>query len=138
MSTDCIFCRIVAGEIPCHKVYEDDQLMAFLDIHPLAAGHTLLIPKKHYGRWDQCPEALAAALAVKLGPLAKVLQQAVHADSFNVLCNNGRAAGQLVDHVHVHIIPRQPGDDALSHAAPRSMIAEDMRQLAATICSLVG
>jgi len=106
----CIFCEIVAGKIPCAKVFEDDAALAFLDIGPLAAGHALLIPKAHYETVDQMPADVAAAVLRHLPALAAAVQAATGATGVNVLQNNGRSAHQAVPHVHVHIIPRREGD----------------------------
>jgi len=107
---DCIFCKIVAGQIPCTKVYEDDACLAFLDIGPIAPCHTLLIPKKHYETIRDMPPDEAARLARALPRLATAVQAAAAADSLNLLQANGKAAGQEVPHVHFHLIPRRPGD----------------------------
>jgi len=107
---ECIFCRIVAGEIPCHKVYEDDHVLAFLDIGPVSNGHTLVVPKVHCESLDTCATAVLGRVMDVLGRIAKAILAATNAQGYNILCNNGRAAGQLVDHVHFHIIPRNSGD----------------------------
>ena len=107
---DCIFCKIIAGQIPCNKIYEDDSVLAFLDIGPISDGHTLVIPKEHFEKLDQCSQQILTDMSGCLGKIAKAVVSAVHSDGYNVLCNNGRAAGQLVDHVHFHIIPRNAGD----------------------------
>ena len=110
MADDCIFCKIIAGEIPSAKIYEDEQILAFLDIGPLSEGHCLVVPKDHYLRFEQLPADLASALARRLGPVAQAVVKAVNAEGYNILNNNGRCAGQLVEHVHFHIIPRNLGD----------------------------
>ncbi len=111
MSTkDCIFCRMVGGEIPVAKIYEDDVVFAFLDIGPLSDGHTLLIPKEHFATLEDCPAELLGKVASRLGRIVSAAVKATGADGCNVLCNNGRAAGQLVEHLHFHIIPRKTGD----------------------------
>ena len=115
MSDQCIFCEIVRGNIPCAKIFEDDQVLAFLDIGPLSPGHSLLIPKKHYARLENCPADLAATLAARLGPIAQAVITAVNAPGYNILNNNDRCAGQLVEHVHFHIIPRNPDDGIFKH-----------------------
>eukprot|EP00752_Nemacystus_decipiens_P010732 g9555.t1 len=107
---DCIFCKIVAGDIPCHKLYEDDLVLAFLDIGPLSKGHALVIPKGHYETIDQVPPEVAAAMGRIVPALSKAIMQATGATSWNLLQNNGSAAGQVVPHVHLHIIPRLAGD----------------------------
>lgn len=106
MKNDCIFCAIADGEIPCFKVYEDDLVLAYLDINPFAEGHTLVIPKDHYtGLLDTPPDVLKE-LVVRVQKVAAHLKSVLPCDGFNVLQNNGAAAGQTVPHVHFHIVPR--------------------------------
>jgi histidine triad (HIT) family protein len=105
---DCIFCKIVAGAIPCHKLHETDDLLAFLDIGPLSRGHTLIIPKGHWVTLDRMDEAVAAAMGELLPRMARAVLAAAGATAYNVLQNNGKAAHQAVDHVHFHIIPKFP------------------------------
>ena len=107
---DCIFCRMVAGQIPVAKVYEDEILLAFLDIGPISDGHTLVIPKQHFERLHDCPPELLGEVALCLGRIAGAVAAAMNADGYNLLCNNGRAAGQLIEHLHFHIVPRNVGD----------------------------
>lgn len=107
---ECIFCRIIAGQIPCTKVYENDHLLAFLDVSPVSDGHTLVVPKNHTPRVDQTDSKAMAALAEVLPKLAGAIQKAAGAEGYNILCNNGSTAGQVVEHVHVHIIPRKRND----------------------------
>ncbi len=115
MSEGCIFCKIVAGEISSTKVYEDESVLAFLDIGPLSEGHTLLIPKEHVGRLDELSAEACCLLMGKVPALGRAVSAGVDAEGYNVLNNNGRAAGQLVDHVHFHIIPRRQGDGVIVH-----------------------
>ena len=107
---DCIFSKIIAGIIPAEKVYEDDVVLAFLDINPVSDGHTLVIPKEKYERLEDCPAELLGKVCSSLGIIAKAVLLATGAEGYNLLCNNGRAAGQLIDYVHFHIIPRNSGD----------------------------
>lgn len=108
----CLFCQIVSGTIPSHKVYEDEDFIAILDIKPVSPGHTLLIPKKHHLDLFDLPDDLL----VKLGPTLKKLADQVKtinkADGLNLAMNNGSAAGQIINHAHLHLIPRF-NDDAL-------------------------
>jgi histidine triad (HIT) family protein len=104
MST--IFSKIIAGEIPCHKVYEDDRVLAFLDINPLSEGHTLVIPKEEVATLDALSDESAAAIGRVLPRLCRAVMQATGAKDYNILQNNGAAAHQAVFHVHFHIIPR--------------------------------
>lgn len=108
---DCNFCKIVAVEIPASVVYENDSLVAFLDINPLADGHLLVIPRDHYGALDQMPPAVCGQLCAALPALGRALLEVTGASGYNVLQSNGQAAGQVVPHVHFHLIPRQPIDD---------------------------
>jgi histidine triad (HIT) family protein len=108
MSNDpnCIFCKIVAGVIPCAKLLDTEDALAFLDIGPVARGHALLIPKDHYNTLDEMPPAAAAGLFRHLPSLVKAVQAVTGGEGVNVLQNNGAIAGQVVSHVHVHVIPR--------------------------------
>ena len=107
---DCIFCKIVAGQIPCKKIFEDEDVLAFLDIGPVSDGHTLVIPKAHYEKLHECPHEVLTGLIKCLPKIAGAVTGAMEVEAYNILCNNGRAAGQLVGHVHFHIIPRKGGD----------------------------
>ena len=108
---DCIFCKIIAGEVPSRSVYEDDDVFAFLDVNPLAKGHTLVIPKEHDARIGGLPEGVAAAVFTAMSELAPAVERAVGADGMTVAVNDGEAAGQEVPHVHGHLVPRFEGDD---------------------------
>ena len=110
MPNDCIFCQIVAGDIPSKTVYEDDSVLAFLDANPLAPGHTLVITKDHYKTLEDLPEDAATDLFSALHELTPAVETAVDADGSNVAFNNGEASGQEVPHIHGHIIPRFDGD----------------------------
>ncbi len=101
-----IFSKIIAGEIPCHKVYEDDKVFAFLDIGPLSKGHILVIPKEPAETIDQLSDDSAVALGRVLPRLSRAVLKATGATAFNILQNNGSAAHQVVMHVHFHIIPK--------------------------------
>jgi histidine triad (HIT) family protein len=112
---NCIFCKIVAGQIPSAKVLETDSAIAFLDINPVAPGHVLLVPKEHSTTLiDTAPEVLSSVIA-ELPRLARAVLAATGAPGLNVLQNNGREAGQVVNHVHFHLIPRKPGDPFRVH-----------------------
>ena len=107
---DCVFCAIAKGEIPSFKVYEDDVVLAYLDINPFSVGHTLVIPKRHSaGLLDTDDETLAAVLA-RVKKVAAHIKATLPCDGFNILQNNGEAAGQTVHHLHFHIVPRMTGD----------------------------
>lgn len=103
---ETIFSKIIRGEIPCHKVYEDQYVLAFLDIGPLSQGHTLVIPKEEAATLDQLSEDAAAALGRILPRICRSVLKATGAVAYNVLQNNGTSAHQAVMHVHFHIIPK--------------------------------
>ena len=107
---DCVFCKIVAGQIPAEKVIEDDVCLAFMDAGPLAEGHVLLIPRGHYKTLDEMPAERCGAMLRLLPALVKAVRSAAACGGVNVLQNNGRVAAQLVRHVHFHVIPRSEGD----------------------------
>jgi histidine triad (HIT) family protein len=108
--SNCVFCKLAAGEVPSLKILETGQALAFLDIAPLAEGHVLFIPRAHYARLSEMPAGMAAELARFLPMLCRTVETAVGAAGCNILQNNGRSAGQVVEHVHFHIIPRRDGD----------------------------
>jgi histidine triad (HIT) family protein len=103
---DTLFTKIIKGEIPCHKVYEDEKVLAFLDIGPLSKGHTLVIPKEPVATLDELSDESAAAIGRVLPRLCRAVKQVTGANAYNVLQNNGMAAHQAVFHVHFHIIPK--------------------------------
>lgn len=103
---ETVFAKILRGEIPCHRVYEDDSVLAFLDVNPLSRGHTLVIPKEPAATLDQLSDDAAAAIGRVLPRIARAVLAATGASAFNILQNNGAAAHQAVFHVHFHIIPR--------------------------------
>ena len=107
--SDCIFCKIVAGDIPACKILENDAALGFMDIGPVSEGHVLLIPREHYETIDDLPEDVAAAVLKRLPQLVAAVKTVTGCQGVNVLQNNGTIAGQLVPHVHFHIIPRNPG-----------------------------
>ncbi len=106
MSEETIFTQIVAGEIPSHTVYEDETTYAFLDVNPLAPGHTLVIPKEPYERLNDMPTDLIGDVFETTGQIAEAVENAVDAPATTIAINNGEAAGQEVPHVHVHIVPQ--------------------------------
>lgn len=132
---DCIFCKIVRGEIPCAKVYEDNRVLSFLDINPINPGHTLILPKEHYASlFEVDPEALKAC-AVAAQKIAKAVYQGVKADGLNFLQNNFRAAGQLIDHVHFHLIPRYEGDGFMTTWPGKPYPAGEMEKILGQIAA---
>ena len=116
MRNDCIFCAIADGEIPCFKVYEDDAVLAYLDINPFAEGHTLVIPKAHFTGLLDAPDDVLAGLLAHVKKIAAHLKETLPCDGFNILQNNGAAAGQTVPHLHFHIVPRRGDGGEISFA----------------------
>lgn len=106
----CIFCRIVRGEIPCTRLYEDDEVLAFMDIGPIVKGHALVIPKQHVDPLTAAPPALLGKVIAVVQKIAQAQVDGLQADGVNVHQANGAAAGQVVPHVHFHVIPRFTGD----------------------------
>ena len=104
-----IFDRILDGELPCHRVFENEHVLAFLDIGPLSAGHTLVIPKERRAQLHELSDEAGAELGRVLPRIARAVMSATGATAYNVLQNNGAEAGQVVMHVHFHVIPRFPG-----------------------------
>ncbi len=107
---DCLFCKIIEGKISCVKIYEDNKFLAFLDIAPVNKGHTLILPKKHFETFLDMNEKELTKIMLFTQKIAKSIVNGTKADGFNIMLNNKRAAGQVIDHVHFHIIPRFEND----------------------------
>lgn len=107
---DCVFCKIIKGEIPSDKIYEDDNFFAFLDINPVNFGHTLLIPKGHSENLYDLPDEILKKTAPLIKKIAIAVKKSVNADGINIVMNNDSAAGQVVTHAHFHIVPRFAND----------------------------
>jgi|SRR3989344_2289548 len=108
---DCIFCKIVKGEIPSNKVYEDEKVLAFLDIGPVNKGHALVIPKEHYVNIYDIPENLLKNVIAAVKKVSKAVKKGVNADGINLNMSNDPSAGQVVMHFHMHVIPRFKNDN---------------------------
>lgn len=129
---ETVFSKILRGEIPCHRVYEDDLVLAFLDVNPLSAGHTLVIPKEEVATVDKLSDDAAAAIGRVLPRIARAILAVTGARAFNILQNNGALAHQAVHHVHFHIIPKH--DDGTGLGIDwRSTQLESGRELAQAI-----
>ena len=107
---DCLFCKIVAGEIPATKVYEDKNTLAFLDINPVNPGHTLIIPKKHSRNIFDIEKEDLVNVTNNIQKIAKAIKKGLNPDGINIISNNEPAAGQVIFHTHTHIVPRFTGD----------------------------
>jgi histidine triad (HIT) family protein len=128
---DCIFCKIGAGSIPSYKVYEDESVLSFLDIHPCSTGHTVIIPKKHFGEIGEVDAANWDAVMKAVKKTVEIVDKILKPAGMNVGINNRRAAGQAVPHLHWHIIPRYEKDGGGSmHSIVRSEKIEDVSEIA--------
>jgi len=132
--SDCVFCKIVKGEIPCDKVYEDKVAVAFLDINPSTRGHTLVVPKKHFDHLTDMPKKDLCTFMESVQKVAKGVE--AYGEGLNMLLNNGHVAGQLVPHVHFHLVPRRTGD-GVQMGNWRTTKFTDMDKIAKDIKSLL-
>lgn len=110
---NCIFCKIINGEIPCYKIYEDEIVLAFLDISQASKGHTLVVPKKHYANMLECDEEVLAHLYKVANRLGNLITNRLGALGMNILTNVNEVAGQTVKHFHVHLLPRYNEEDGV-------------------------
>ncbi|MCL1939849.1 MAG: HIT family protein [Desulfovibrionaceae bacterium] len=134
----CIFCKIIAGEIPCARVYEDENVLAFLDINPIAKGHTLVVPKGHFPTLLELPESEGEALLKALRLVAGAVKKETGAGGFNCVQNNFAPAGQMVFHSHWHIIPRFDNDGLPDWPGGQYADTDEMQQLARSISARMG
>lgn len=133
---NCLFCKIVNKDIPSYIVYEDNEVMAFLDISPVNPGHLLVLPKKHVDNLLEMEDAAICSLFQIVRDISKAVMKSMSAQGFNVMINNYRAAGQLIDHAHVHIIPRFE-NDGYEHWHGKKMPESEMRSIAEKIKSMI-
>ncbi len=131
--SDCIFCKIVSGEIPCARVYSTDKVLAFLDIAPISKGHTLVIPREHYENLWEVPASLGEEILQALQKIGKAIMDATGATGINVVMNNHASAGQVVPHAHWHLIPRLEGDGLLKVVQKQYESEEEMKNIAEAI-----
>lgn len=108
---DCIFCKIIAAEIPCFRLYEDEDTLAFMDINPASEGHALVIPKEHFPDVHEASDAAISATVVTAKKIASAINKTLNPDGMNLLQCNGPAAAQSVLHFHMHVLPRRDGDE---------------------------
>ena len=125
----CLFCDIASGKIPCKKVYEDDFVLAFLDLNPINPGHTLVIPKKHYDNFLDIAKDDAEKLSDGILVVINILKNKLHVENVNLLNNSGLDAGQTVMHCHVHVIPRHKGDGFSIPAATNSTTSPSLDEV---------
>lgn len=134
MTNNCVFCAIAAGEIPSFKIYEDGDVLAFLDINPFSKGHTLVIPKAHSPCLTKTPDDTLVVVTKAVKKIASRIQDVLGCDGFNILQNNGGAAGQTVMHLHFHIVPRYgESTEKITFDSSQADMAE-LKELAAKLC----
>jgi len=126
MSDECLFCKIIKGEIPSYTLYEDEEILVFLDIFPVSKGHCLLIPKNHYETIHDVPAKDIVFLS-KLPEIATRMKKITEATGINILQSNGEDAGQVIKHIHFHLIPRFPEDNLIKFP-PQSDLEEGIAQ----------
>lgn len=130
---DCIFCKIIEGTIPSKTFHVDEHVIAFLDINPATRGHSLVVPKRHFRLMNDASDEEIAKIFVAVKHVARQLVESLNADGFNVLANQGREAGQVIDHFHVHVIPRYKAD-GIHFAPPERKTTQD--ELDSTLATL--
>lgn len=119
---ECLFCGIISNRIPAKIIFEDDICIGILDIFPISKGHTLIIPKNHYFNIEDIPDDVLSHLFVIVKKLGKKIRNQLNIDGYNILQNNFPAAGQVINHFHIHIIPRQTNDSKFHIKIPKSQI----------------
>lgn len=135
---NCIFCKIANGEIPSTTLYEDDTFRVIFDLNPATKGHCLILPKEHYENLTVLPDETAAKVLPLAGKIGKAMEEALGAKGFNVVQNNGEAAGQTVHHFHTHIIPRYGNPDEMVLWKPGTSTPEGLRELCEEIKGKLG
>ena len=134
---DCLFCKIVRKEIPAAVVFEDETVVAFLDIKPVNPGHVLVVPRAHAADYASTDDASLRDIAVVAKCVGQAVMRSLQAPGFNIGVNNGRAAGQLVDHMHLHVMPRFEGDGyELWHGKPYA--EGEMQEVAEKLKTALG
>ena len=122
---ECLFCKIIDGQIPSYKIYENDSVLAFLDIFPFSYGHTIVIPKKHYYNFLDMPEDDMGDFFKELKKISLLIKKKLKIDGFKLVQNNFPAAGQVIPHLHFHIIPRMNGAEPLRMRQSKTQAKED-------------
>lgn len=126
---DCLFCKIIQGEIPCCKVYENEHTISFLDIFPAGLGHTLVVPKKHYASYQEAPIDVINYVMETGKKVADALVSSLSAEGFNLFLNNGKVAGQVIPHLHFHLLPRFKNDGLQLALPPQKVTAEELQEI---------
>ncbi|MBR0381972.1 MAG: HIT family protein [Eubacterium sp.] len=129
MKHECIFCKIANGQIPSSTIYEDSHFRVILDINPATRGHSLIIPKEHYDNIYDMDAETAGKLFSLAAYIARSIQKGTDCDGLNIVQNNGEAAGQTVDHLHLHLIPRYKGDGQKILWTPHESDADELEEI---------
>jgi histidine triad (HIT) family protein len=135
---DCVFCRILAGDLPASFVLEDALTVAFLDVRPISQGHALVVPRRHRARLDDVDDLEGSAMWSAAQRIAGAAQRALHASGANLLLADGDVAGQEVDHIHLHVVPRYRSDDLVLNARAWTQSAPEREELMATASMLAA
>ena len=130
---DCIFCKLANGEIPTATLYEDDEFRVILDQGPATKGHALILPKQHFANIYEIPDEIAAKAMILGKKMATAMTKALHSDGFNLVQNNGEAAGQTVMHFHMHVIPRYAGGEDMVSWDPKPAKREELEKQGAKL-----
>ncbi len=134
---DCLFCKIMAGEIPSYKVYEDGFAFAFLDINPIAAGHTLVLPKVHVTKLAGLEGEALSGLAAALQRVVAGVESALEPEGLNIFINQGEVAGQVIAHLHVHVVPRAQGDEVCFDVPSIEMSEKEFKEISEKITTAI-
>ncbi len=126
---NCIFCKIISGEIPSHTIYEDEKFKIILDVAPATRGHALILPKSHYANLYELPEEMASDVIKLAKKMMVKMTDKLNCDGFNVIQNNGEVAGQTVFHFHMHLIPRYKDDGEILKYIAGSPSGEQLEQI---------
>lgn len=122
---ECIFCKLIKKEIPSIVLYENNNTIAFLDIFPISQGHTIVIPKMHYTNLETIPIKILGAVMESVKIVSNLIYKNLNINGYNIIQNNFKAAGQVINHFHVHIIPRSIKDEKIKLLIPREQATED-------------
>jgi len=135
MDDNCVFCKLANGVFPSATVYEDEDFRVILDLNPAQKGHALILPKQHYRDLTELPDELAARVLPLAARIGTAMKKTLPCDGFNVLQNNGTAAGQTVFHFHVHVIPRYQGAEDIVTWVPGTMAAQELAETAEALAA---
>ena len=137
MQNQCVFCKIIAGEIPSATIYEDEDFKVIMDISPAAKGHAILLPKKHFANLYEMDDAVASKVLIVARKVATAMKEELGCAGLNLVQNNGEAAGQTVFHFHMHLIPRNENDSVNVTWKQGSYAEGEVEQVAAALAKRI-